>query len=127
MAIVRKNIFEEYETVKNLIVGAFPDFDVRNLCEILSKLGTYHYNKKNMLLGETRKLYDFLIKNSYNPYTVYRWALLEKVPDDIKYQLKNHKLGQKKASKLFFERRRETETSLQLDIKQMGLKLIREM
>ena len=127
MEEVRKNIFEEYDKVKNLIKTELPDFDVRNLCKTLGKLGTHHYKKKNMLLGEARKIYDLLIENSYNPFTVYRWALLERVPEDIRFQLKNHKLGQKKATRLFFERRHETETSLQLEIKQMGLKLIREM
>ena len=31
---------------------------------------------------------------------VYRWALLEKVPDDIRFQLRNHHVSQKKASSL---------------------------
>ena len=90
MAKVRQDVFEDYDKVKDLIKTEFPKFEVRNLCETLAKLGTYHYNKKHMLLGEIRGIYNLLIKNSYNPYTVYRWALLEKVPEDIKYQLKNH-------------------------------------
>ena len=68
-----------------------------------------------------------MIENSYNPYTVYRWALLERIPDEIKFQLKNHYLSQKKASKIVFERRHETETALQIDIKKLGLQLIKEM
>lgn len=127
MAIVRKDIFEELNKVKDLIKKEYPNFDVRNLCDTLAKLGTYHYHKKFMLLGDVRGVYELLIKNSYNPYTVYRWALLERVPEDIRFQLRNHNLGQKKATRLFFDRRHETETSLQLEIKQMGLKLIREM
>jgi len=128
MASGRKSVFEEFEKVKCLIVGRFPDLSARNLCVLLGRLGTYHYNKKNsMLFGEERKLYDFLIENSYNPYTVYRWALLERIPDEIKFQLKNHYLSQKKASKIVFERRHETETALQIDIKKLGLQLIKEM
>lgn len=128
MACVRKSCFEELEKVRKLILEHFPDFDARNLCVVLGRLGTHHYRKKkSMLLGKERQLYNLLIENSFNPYTVYRWALLERVPDEIKHQLRNHYLGQKKASKMFFERRHETETVLQVDIKQLGLQIIKEM
>jgi len=128
MTRVRKNIYEELEKVKKLVTDNLSEFDIQNLCKTLGRLGTYHYNKKKyMLLGEERKLYELLITNSYNPYTVYRWALLERVPEEIRFQLRNHNLSQKKASRLFFERRHETETSLQISIKETGLRLIREM
>jgi hypothetical protein len=127
MACVRKSVFEELEKVRKLILERFPDFDARNLCVVLGRLGTHHYKKKSMLLGKERQLYNLLIENSYNPFTVYRWALLERVPDEIKYQLRNHYLSQKNASRLFFERRHETETALQIDIKQLGLQIIKEM
>ncbi|MFC1752741.1 hypothetical protein ACFL96_05030 [Thermoproteota archaeon] len=128
MAGIRKNVFEELDKVKELFLGRFPDFDAHNLCVVLGRLGTYHYNKKkSVIFGREKELYDLLIENSYNPYTVYRWALLERVPDEIKFQLRNHYLSQKKASRLFFERRHETETALQIDIKQLGLQIIKEM
>ncbi|MFH1669137.1 MAG: hypothetical protein ABIA62_04375 [Candidatus Woesearchaeota archaeon] len=127
MVEVRKSALEEFEKVKKLVQDEIPDFDVRNLCLILGRLGTYHYKKKSMLVGTERKLYNLLVENSYNPFTVYRWALLERVPDEIKFQLRNHYLSQKTASRLFFERRHETETGLQVDIKQLGLQIIKEM
>jgi hypothetical protein len=128
MVRVRKNIFEELNQVRKLVEVHFPEIKLRDLCKLLGRLGTYHYNKKkNMLLGKERELYNTLIKNSYNPFTVYRWALLEKVPDDIRFQLNNHYLSQKKASKLFYQRRTETDTSLQIDIRRLGLRIIREM
>jgi len=128
MTRIRKNIFEELNKVRKLVEVRFPEIELRDLCKLLGRLGTYHYNKKkNILLGKERDLYNTLIKNSYNPFTAYRWALLEKVPEDIKFQLRNHYLSQKKASKLFFQRRQETDTSLQVDIRQLGLRLIKEM
>lgn len=128
MAGIRKDVFRELEKAKRLILDKFPDFDMKNLCVTLGRLGTYHYNKKKrMLLGEERKLYNLLIENSFNPYTVYRWSLLERVPDEIKFQLKNHFVSQKKASSLFFKKKHETELSLQREIKELGLKLIEVM
>lgn len=128
MARIRKNIFEELDKVRNLIKIRFPERDIRDLCSLLSRLATYHYNKKKtMLLGEERKLYNLLIENSYNPFTVYRWALLERVPQEIKFQLRNHFLSQKKANSAWFQQRHETETTLQISIREAGLRLIREM
>lgn len=128
MPRVQKNTFEELDKVKKLIVEKIPSFDIRNLCVSLGRLGTYHYKKKKgMLLGHERELYNLLIKHSYNPYTVYRWALLERIPEEIKFQLRNHYLSQKKASRLYLERRNETDTILQQDIRELGLKLIRGM
>ena len=127
MSAVRKNIFEELDKVRKLVEVHFPKIKLRDLCKLLGKLGTYHYQRKNMLLGKERDVYNNLIKNSYNPFTAYRWALLERVPEDIKFQLKNHYLSQKKASQISFQRRQETDTRLQIDIRQLGLQLIRGM
>ncbi len=128
MAGIRKDCFKQLEKVKEFINKEIPQMQGRDLCKILSKLGTFHYNKKKgFLIGLERELYELLIENSYNPYTVYKWCLLERVPDEIKFQLNNHYISQKKASRLFFERRHETETSLQLNVKELGLKLIRGM
>jgi hypothetical protein len=117
----------ELQMLKNKLVEAFPDFDARNSHQLFGKLGVYHYNKKNLILGKERQVYNFLIKNSYNPYTVYRWSLLERVPDEIRFQVRNHYLSQKNASKLFFERRHETESSLYVEVRALGLRLIKEM
>lgn len=128
MARIRKNIFEEFERVKSLVKEELPEFDVRELCVVLGRLGGYHYNKKaKMVLGVEKKLYNLLIENSYNPYTVYRWALLERVPDEIKFQLRNHYLSQKKASQQWFKQRHETELSLHKEIRMLGLRIIRGM
>lgn len=128
MAKLRKNVFEELDKAKNLLLIRFPDFDIRNLCPILSRLATYHYNKRKvMLLGQEREFYNLLIENSYNPFTVYRWALLEKVPDEIKFQLRHHYVSQKNASKQHFQQRHETDTDIQISLRDAGLRIIREM
>jgi hypothetical protein len=125
MKKVRKNIFEELDKVKKLILDIDPKLDMKEFPVLLGKLGTYHYNRKGMLLGTDRKLYNVLIENSYNPFTVYKWSLLERIPEDVRYQLKAGIISQKKASRLSYKRRTETGTSLQVDLKQHGLILIR--
>lgn len=85
------------------------------------------YKRKYILLGQDRKLYEFLIENSYNPYTVYRWFLLEKNPEDVRFQLKNGIINQKLASKIQFKRKHEGRNSTCIDIRLMGLNLVRSM
>lgn len=126
--VFRKNWLEEFESLKNLILEQFGEDCFRNLQEIMPKLATHHYNKnKFMLLGEERKLYNFLIENRYNPYKVYRWLLLERLPEDIRFQLKNGMISQKIASKMRFKRKHESKSKVCLDIKIMGLNLVRSM
>ena len=121
----RKDWIQELEKVKNLISEQCSEIDVRNLAVLIGRLGTYHYKKKGrMLLGIERKLYDLLIENSYNPFTVYRWLLLERIPEDIKFQLRNNYLNQKKAIKLSFQRKHKTKGSLCTEIKNLGMQLL---
>jgi hypothetical protein len=120
-----ENFVTKLDEVRKLIVMRLPSIDVQNLAERMSKLAHYHYNKKRFLLvGEDRELYNLLVESSYNPFTVYRWLLLERVPEEVKWQLKNRQVSQKRAITLVLERRRETGSSLASEIKALGMKLI---
>ena len=124
----RKSWIEEFETLKNRVLEEFSEEGFRNLKDCSAKLATYHYNKKKyMLLGTERKLYHFLIENSYNPYRIYRWFLLERIPEDVRFQLNNGMISQKIASRLNFKRKHESRHKVCLEIKLMGLNLVRSM
>jgi len=69
----------------------------------------------------------FLIENGYNPYTVYRWMLLDKLPEDIRFQVRQGEINQKTAVANGFERRQENDTTLAQGIKFSGIALIRRM
>ena len=127
-SLVQKNFIDRLNEVKKLIAVRFPNFDMQNFTKFMSRIAHFHYNKKKFfLVGETRELYNFLVENSYNPYTVYRWLLLERIPDDIRFQLRQNMTSQKKAVSEAFKRRHETDSSLIVSIKELGLKLIRGM
>jgi len=124
----RKTWLEAFESLKNKALNEFGDEGFRNLKEKISKLATYHYNKsKYILLGQDKEFYEFLITNSYNPYTVYRWFLLERVPEDVRFQLRNGAINQKLASKIQFKRKHEGKNHTCIDIRLMGLNLVRSM
>jgi hypothetical protein len=122
---VHKNFIAKLDTAKILIIGRFPAIEGRNLRKIMSKLAHYHYNKKgSMLLGVERDLYDLLISKGYNPFTVYRWFLLERIPDDIKFKLKQKNISQKRAVTLAFNRKREGSKDLSKSVRLSGLDII---
>ena len=53
--------------------------------------------------------------------------LLENIPEDIRFQLKQHHISQKNAISKAFERRHETDLTLGVAIKELGLNLIKRM
>jgi len=113
--------------LKNVIRQKFSEKDVPNLLEVMSKIAHYHYNKdKFIMLGVEREMYNFLRENGYNPYTVYRWLLLENTPEDIRFRLRNSQLSQRRAFSLKFDRRRPDEELIET-IRFLGMKLIRGM
>lgn len=125
---MQKNFLGKLDTARKLIEVRLPDLDVRNLTKIMGRLAHYHYDKsKYFILGDERKLYDLLLENGYNPYTVYRWLLLERVPADIKFKIRQHSLSQKKAISEAFKRRHEGFSELTQSIREYGMSLIERM
>ena len=125
---MQKNFIEKLLSLRKLLESRYPQEYMQDLDKIMSRLAHYHYNKqKYILLGTDKELYNFLIENSYNPFTVYRWLLLERLPDDIKFQIKERKTSQKKAVSEGFTRRHETINDLTQSVREAGLILIRRM
>lgn len=105
-----------------------PQLESQNLCQIMGRLAHFHYNKKKYLIvGFERELYNFLIENSYNPYTIYRWLLLERLPEDIRFQVKQQKMSQKLALTEASKRRHEGFRELTESIREYGINLIARM
>ena len=125
---VQKNFVEKLESLRMLLNGRLPQLDVRHLKEIMGKLAHYHYNRKDyFLLGLEKELYALLIENGYNAFTVYRWLLLEGLPEDIRFQVRQRKMSQKKAVSEAFKRRHEGFKELTASVRNYGLNLIARM
>ncbi len=119
--------WSKLKILRDLVNSKFSEKDVPNLLEMMSKIAHYHYNKEKFLVfGVEKELYNFLRENRYNPYTVYRWLLLENTPEDIRFRLRNSQISQRNAFNLKTERKRPNE-ELAETIKAMGLRLIRGM
>ena len=122
---VQENFVVKLSSVRSLIDSRLTLIDSRHLLKLMGKLAHYHYNKKKfVILGVERDLYNLLISEGYNPFTVYRWLLLEKMPDDLKFKLKQKEITQKKAVALAFERRGENVKELTQSVRVLGLNII---
>ena len=85
--IMQESFLVKLSSVRSLIESRLPLVDGRLLLKLMGKLAHYHYNKKKfVILGVERDLYNLLISGGYNPFTVYRWLLLEKMPDDLRFK-----------------------------------------
>jgi hypothetical protein len=125
---MQKNFVEKLSVLRKSLAVRFPSMNVQNLTETMGRLGHYHYHKKQfILLGEERELYNFLIENSYNPYTVYRWLLLERLPEELRFMIKERRMSQRKAVSEGLKWRHETVESLGESIMAKGIRLIQRM
>ncbi|MFH1591173.1 MAG: hypothetical protein ABIC95_04565, partial [archaeon] len=99
--MMEMNVLEKVRKVKVLIEKEL-GLDEAALLKLLSKLSNKWQYRKNKRRGialdkEELALYDLLVRNCYNPSTVYKWLLLERSPDDIKHKLKEGLIGVKDA------------------------------
>jgi len=125
---MQKNFVEKLSTLRKSLSVRFPTMNVQNLIETMGKLSHYHYHKKKLIiLGEERDVYDFLIENSFNPYTVYRWLLLERLPEELRFMIKERRISQRKAVSEGLKWRHETNESLGQSIMAKGIRLIERM
>ena len=126
--IMQKNFVEKLSELRKKLSVRFPTLDMQNLTEIMGRLGHCHYHKNRcVLLGDERDLYNFLIENSYNPYTVYRWLLLERLPEELRFMIKLGRMSQRNAVSEALRWRHETFESLGESIRERGLRLIERM
>ncbi len=124
----RLSFLDELCSLRDLVESRFPSVDGRSFDDILSKLAHYHYNKKNsILLGLEKDVYYYLIKQGHNPFTVYRWMLLERVPEEVRFQISKGELNQKEALRKAFRIKQNKKDIAGESLKKMGLELIRRM
>ena len=124
---LRKNWLVEYECIKKEVGVRFGEEYLRNFTQIIAKIAQHHYKRNSMLLGKERELYAFLQEKGHNPFKIYRWCLLERIPEALRFQLKNGMINQKTALHMHFKNRHESENNICVAIRVQGLQLVRSM
>ena len=125
---VQKSFVENLSSLREKLSVRFPRMNVQEIRKLMGELAHFHYKKKKgMMLGESKLVYNFLIENGYNPFTVYRWMLLERLPEELRFMIKERKISQKIAISEGLKWRNETTESLGENIMVKGLRLIERM
>lgn|SRR3989338_521283 len=91
------NIFAKLSTVKQLLNQNLPEQSDAERFELIQGAAKWHYDKRRTLTPAQAMVYEILIKNSYNPYTIYRWFLLAKSPLELREKLKMNLISQREA------------------------------
>jgi len=124
---LRKDWLVEYESIKKEVEVRFGEEFLRNFPKIMARIAQHHYKKKSMLLGKERELYVFLMEKGHNPFMIYRWCLIERIPEAIRFQLKNGMINQKTALHMHFKSKHESRNHVCVEIRVQGLNLVRSM
>jgi len=115
----KRDIFDKVNEIRRDINAILPEIKGDELIGMLSRCrhnyyGSLHYgrrgeenrNRKRELTINERVLYDYLLKNSLNPATTYRWFIATRLPQDIREKLAKGQIGQKTAMLISANRRR---------------------
>jgi hypothetical protein len=100
---MKGTVYDKYVKIHNEIRRDFPKFNKQDFFKITAKLSTWHYPKKRgkgqTLTKEEAMIYEWLLNNSYNPSTVYKWLLALNTNKDNHQRLQKGVLSLKKTMK----------------------------
>lgn len=115
-------IFQTVNKIKKDLKTNLPELTDQSTLRILSSCRRYYEGKlttgrrgspqemKRELTTIEKIVYEYLIRNNYNPSTCYRWFLACRMPEDIKEQVERGNLNIKTAYKMACNRARDTES-----------------
>ena len=105
------NVFKKIKAVREVVNSVYPEIGVEELTKIVGFLANnWHGNKRKKHVALSRQqmtIYELLVRNRYNPATVYKWLLLATGPQQVREQLRNNSttivraLKQKRKSRLY--------------------------
>ena len=93
----------------------------RDMFRAMAKLSTWHYPKKRTksmkLSKQEAMIYEFLLKNKYNPSTCYKWMLACCTNEDLQKRLMKGEISMKKAMEQPYNKLSQAEHELLYQIK----------
>jgi hypothetical protein len=124
----KKSLFQKVEEIKEQLKPIIGEIEGHKLITIMSHVRNHYYgklyygrrdspNRKPRALTQIERLvYDYLLKNSLNPSTTYRWFIATRLPQDVINQLQKGELSQKKAMQISANRMRVKNSRKGLEI-----------
>jgi hypothetical protein len=131
------SIFDKVNRIEEQLKQILPEIKRSMLIKALAKCRTYYegnlyygrrtsnkeerkQRKKRELTEIEKIIYQWLLKNNYNPSTTYRWFLATRVPDDIKEKLEKNLIPIRQAMIISTNRRKVKYSNI-------GLMMMEEM
>jgi hypothetical protein len=119
------NIFDKVNQIKQDLKVLFPEIEEDKIIPMFSHVrnffyGNLYYGRRNVPENRQRKrsltktetiLYDYMLKNSLNPSTTYRWMIACRVPTDIREKLAKGQISCRKAMQISANRKRVRESN----------------
>ncbi|MFH1053025.1 MAG: hypothetical protein V1740_01280, partial [Candidatus Woesearchaeota archaeon] len=117
------NIFKKVNQIKQDLKAIIPEIDSDKLIPIMSHCrrhygGKLHYGRRGTpnarLRGLTKTeqlVYDYMIRQGYNPSTAYRWFLAVRLPEDVKEKLAKGLISYNVAMRISWNRKRANITN----------------
>jgi|SRR3989344_4287389 len=112
----KMNVFDKIKVLQEQVNSVFPEMSFEELKLNVGYLANFWHGKKrkNVTLSkEQLTIYEVLLKNDYNPATVYRWLLLATGPNEIKDKVRTGELSIRQALKFRREHKELVSTSEQ--------------
>lgn len=126
------NVFEKIDKVKELIETTLPNKKDKEIYDMVRHIARFKDGIRKKPLSEQEKILgDLLLRNNYNPRTVYKWfRVLFFYPPELQAELKVGKISFRRAIRKKTELTRaeiKTDSAIMNDIHSDILRLVEEM
>jgi len=121
---MKETVTDKYWRFQDLLHKEFPDLEEVRFFKMLGKLESWHYPTKRWngmeLSREEAMMYEWMMNNSYNPSTIYKWYRTLGFNKEIQEKIKNKivSFNEAKTYPKPFRRLTELESELMYYIKQ---------
>ncbi|MFH1972630.1 MAG: hypothetical protein ABIJ18_04095 [archaeon] len=118
---MRGTVYDKMRVLKEGLKKEFKWLKDREMFGAMSKLSSWHYPNKRTktmkLTNQEAMIYEFLLKNNYNPSTCYKWMLACCTNEDLQKKLMKGEISMKKAIQQPYGKLSQTEQEFLYQIK----------
>ncbi|MBI2564932.1 hypothetical protein HYV79_02985 [Candidatus Woesearchaeota archaeon] len=93
---LQKKYLWNFTVLREYIVGVL-GVDKAVLGQVLKRCSDYHYGRIKNITKFELKVYEYIVSQKLSPQRVRNWYLSSRLPEDIKHDLIEGRISQKKA------------------------------
>lgn len=124
--LFNKSFLEKKQYILNLIADRFKAYSEAEMRLMLCHISHYHYGKQKSLLDEERIVYKIFLEHDVNVGSAYKWFLMTIDDENMKLEIKDHKLTASQAYRINKNLREKKKLNLGFQIVQEARRIIRD-